>query len=435
MPTKRVNKTNVDALVLAQGETFLWDDDLHGFGVKATAAGAKSYLIQYRIGGRGAKARRLTIGKHGSPRTPTTARTEAERLLLQVRQGFDVAELKREKARQAQDLGFKSYVDRFVELCLKERWERSWKEAERELRRHVVPVLRDKPLPELTRTDLKAVLDRLRGKAATRRKVYAILRRMFRWAVSEGDLDRNPLEGMEAPPIPRSRDRVLADWELRLAFEAAGRLGRPFGPLIRLLILTGQRMKELADADWSELDRAETLLKIPAIRAKNRRATDVALSEAIVEELDAIAGGPDWPVRGFVFTTTGRTPVSGLSKAKRHLDEGIQNLALERDEQRDISGWCYHDLRRTFATGMQRLGVRFEVTEALLNHISGSRGGVAGIYQRHDWKDEKREALRAWDAHVSALASRNRRAQRQSGLADRGIRRGQHRRSARTEHP
>jgi Arm DNA-binding domain len=167
MPTKRVNKTNVDALDVAQGETFLWGDDLHGFGVKATAAGAKSYLIQYRIGGSGAKARRLTIGKHGSPWTPTTARTEAERLLLQARQGVDVAELKREKARQAQDLGFKSYVERFVEHCLKERWERSWKDAEWALRHHVIPVLRDKALPELTRADLKAVLDRLRGKAAT----------------------------------------------------------------------------------------------------------------------------------------------------------------------------------------------------------------------------------------------------------------------------
>ena len=121
MATGRVNKTNVDALIIAQGETFLWDDDLRGFGVKASASGAKSYLIQYRIGGRGAKVRRLTIGRHGSPWDPTSARNEAKRLLLQVSQGIDVAEARREKARRAQDLGFASYVDRFVEPAARPR--------------------------------------------------------------------------------------------------------------------------------------------------------------------------------------------------------------------------------------------------------------------------------------------------------------------------
>ena len=405
MATGRVNKTNVDALIVAHGETFLWDHDLRGFGVKASASGAKSYLIQYRIGGRGAKVRRLTIGRHGSPWTPDTARAEARRLLLQVGQGVDVAEAKREKARKAQDLGFSGYVDQFVDQYLKERWDRSWKDASWQLKRYAVPVLRSKPLPDITRSDIKAVLDQLRGKVASRRKLYAILRRMFRWAVSEEDIDRSPLEGMEAPPIPASRDRVLADWELRLAFEAAGRLGRPFGTLIRLLILTGQRLKELADADWSEFDRPEAVLRVPAARAKNRRATDVPLSDEVIAELDAIAGDSSWPVKGLVFTTTGRTPVSGLSKAKLHLDRAMQGLAAEQGERRELAHWQYHDLRRTFATGMQRLGVRFEVTEAILNHISGSRGGVAGIYQRHDWKDEKRAALEAWGRHMLGLAT------------------------------
>src|SRR5262249_20792810 len=158
------------------------------------------------------------------------------------------------------------------------------------------------------------------GKTATRRKTYAILRRMFRWAVSEGDLDRSPLEGMEAPPIPQSRDRVLADWELRLAFQAAGIMGPPFGPLIRLLILTGQRLKELAEPACTARDGAASALRTPAPRAKNRRAIEVPLSTEVLAELDALAGSTNWPPRGLVFTTTGQTPVSGLSKAKRHLE-------------------------------------------------------------------------------------------------------------------
>jgi integrase len=392
MPTGRINKTSVDALSPASGELFLWDEDLRGFGVKATPSGAKSYLVQYRIGGRGAKVKRYTIGRHGSPWTADTARSEAKRLLIEVGQGIDVAAAKQERSRRAPDLAFKEYAARFVERCLKERWERSWQDAEAALDLHVISVLRDKPLPEIGRSDLKEVLDRLRGRTATRRKVYAILRRMFRWAVSEGDLERNPLAGLEAPPIPQSRDRVLADWELQLVFEAAGNLGQPFGSLIRLLMLTGQRMQELAAASWSELDRVEAVLSIPAARAKNRKATDVPLSAAAIAEIDRVAGGEKWPVKGLVFTTTGKTPVSGFSRAKRQIDLQVAKIQREGDEDRTVGQWRYHDLRRTLATGMQRLGVRFEVTEAILNHISGSKGGVAGIYQRHDWKDEKRVA-------------------------------------------
>jgi len=403
MATGRVNKTSVDGLSAANGELFLWDDDLRGFGVKATASGAKSYIVQYRLGGRGTKVKRYTIGRHGSPWTPDTARTEAKRLLIQVGQGIDVAAVKQEKARRAPDLGFKAYCERFVDRCLKERWSRSWKDAEATLDRHAIPILKDKALPELTRADVKEVLDKLRGRTATRRKLYAILRRMFRWAVSEGDLERSPLEGLEAPPIPQSRDRVLADWELQLVFEAAGDLGQPFGPLIRLLILTGQRMQELAAASWTELDRANTVLSIPAARAKNGKATDVPLSTAAIAELDKIAGGEKWPRKGLVFTTTGKTPVSGFSRAKRQIDREVVSILQEREDDRAVPPWRYHDLRRTLATGLQRLGVRFEVTEAVLNHVSGSKGGVAGIYQRHDWRDEKRAALDAWAQHVLSL--------------------------------
>jgi integrase len=404
MPTGRINKTSVDALSSAAGELFLWDEDLRGFGVKATATGAKSYLVQYRMGGRGAKVKRYTIGRHGSPWTPDTARTEAKRLLIEVGQGIDVAAQKQERSRRAPDLAFKVYSERFVDRCLKERWSRSWADAEAALDRHVIPVLRDKPLPELGRADIKEVLDRLRGRTATRRKVFAILRRMFRWAVSEGDLERSPLEGLEAPPIPASRDRVLADWELQLVLEAAGKIGKPFGPLIRLLVLTGQRMQELASASWSELDRGDALLTVPAARAKNGRATDVPLSAAAIAQIDALAGGKKWPRKGLLFTTTGKTPVSGFSRAKRQIDREVDQILRERQDDRTVGQWRYHDLRRTLATGLQRLGVRFEVTEAILNHVSGSKAGVAGIYQRHDWKEEKRGALEAWAAHVSSFS-------------------------------
>src|SRR5207237_1084494 len=122
-----------------------------------------------------------------------------------------------------------------------------------------------------------------------------------------------------------------------------------------------------------------------------------------IAELDGVAGGEKWPRKGLVFTTTGKTPVSGFSRAKRQIDREVTKILQEREDDRAVDAWRYHDLRRTLATVFQRLGVCFEVTEAVLNHISGSKGGVAGIYQRHDWRDEKRVALDAWAQHVMSL--------------------------------
>lgn len=152
---------------------------------------------------------------------------------------------------------------------------------------------------------------------------------------------------------------------------------------------------------WEELDRRSAVWVIPPTRAKNGKAHLVPLSDAAVAQIDLVAGGPDWPQRGYVLTTTSRSAVSGISKAKTALDEVITRM----NGDNTLEPWRLHDLRRTVATGLQRLGVRFEVTEAVLNHVSGAKGGVAGIYQRHDWADEKRSALDAWAAHTQALVS------------------------------
>ena len=124
------------------------------------------------------------------------------------------------------------------------------------------------------------------------------------------------------------------------------------------------------------------------------------LSVQAIEVLDELAGGGDWPRQGLVFSTTGKTPVSGFSKAKKRLDEHMAHVL----EPRTLEPWRTHDLRRTVATGLQRLGVRFEVTEAVLNHLSGARSGIAGVYQRHDWAIEKRHALTKWADWVAEVA-------------------------------
>src|SRR5205085_4317441 len=210
-----------------------------------------------------------------------------------------------------------------------------------------------------------------------------------------GDVDRSPLEGVEPPPPVPARERVLSDSEVACVWQQADTITYPFGGLIRLLLLTGQRRDEVASLEWTELSRAEALWTLPSHRSKNRKPHLVPLSDLAIGVFDELAGGTEWPTKGLVFSTTGRTPVSGFSKIKRQLDE--QMVAELSD---GLEPWRLHDLRRTVATGLQRLGVRFEVTEAVLNHVSGARSGIAGVYQRHDWKEEKAEALAGWGRHV-----------------------------------
>ncbi|HZF95692.1 MAG TPA: integrase arm-type DNA-binding domain-containing protein [Allosphingosinicella sp.] len=401
MPSEKLTKRTVDAAGTAAAPLYVWDKELSGFGLRVAPSGAKSFVFQYRMGGREAKARRFTIGRYGSPWTPEGARKEAERLLIMVRQGIDPANEKQERRRQATDLAFSGYVVSFAELYLKERWKR-WELGRNILQRHVVPELREKPLPLIRRADLNPVWDRLRDRPAVARLTFATLRKLFRWAVNRGDIERSPLEGIEAPKAVSSRDRVLADAELRAVWEAAGAVGRPFDCLYRMLLLTGQRRDEVARMDWSELDRGSALWTLPAARSKNKQPNLVPLSDLARRCLDELAGGDLWPRSGLVFSTTARTPISGFSKAKRRLDQEVSNR-LEPDAE--FEPWRVHDLRRTLATGLQRLGVRFEVTEAVLNHVSGAKGGIAGVYQRHDWKDEKRAALEGWARHIERLLS------------------------------
>lgn len=405
MAIGRISKSRVDAAEPGVRDWILWDDRLAGFGLKITPAGSKVFIFQYRLGGRGAKTRRFTIGKHGTL-TAEAARKKAEALALSVANGIDPQRNKTEQARRSIDLAFKAYVERFREGCLVRDWQSTHKYALSLLETYAVPVLGSTPLPEITRKDVRAILAPVQDRPATASNLFRVLRRLFSWAVEQEDLERSPIEGMKPPPLPPSRDRVLSDAELVLVWRGAEALGYPFGPMVQLLILTGARREEVAALDWSELDREVRTWSLPASRSKNATAAENALSDMTVSILDSLASrqGAEgrWPSRGFVLSTTGRSSISGYSRAKRRLDAAIISLA-QKDGLTAPDPWRLHDLRRTLATGLQRLGVRLEVTEAVLNHVSGSRSGIVGIYQRHNWADEKRVALQAWTDHVERL--------------------------------
>lgn len=394
MAVGKITKRTVDALQPGAATILLWDEDLKGFGLKVQPSGARSYVLQYRMGGRESPTRRYSIGRHGSPWTPSTARAEAERLAILIAQGTDPADADKQRRREAVELAFSIYADKFVTSCKGKGW-RSL--VERSLKLHLKPALGMKPIHLITRADITSALDRIpNAQMANRRNVFAVARRLCRWAVSRGDIKISPMEGMEVPPPVKPRDRWLSDDELRRIWNAAPGCHSSFFRIVRLLIVTGQRREEVSSLDWKELDREERLWTLPADRAKNGEPNSIPLGDLAVSILDDVAGGPNWSKKGKVFPTSSGAAFTGFAKGKLKIDELI---AAEGGEE--LEPWRLHDLRRTLATGFQRLGVRFEVTEAVLNHVSGARAGVAGVYQRHDWKPEKIAAMKAWNDHLA----------------------------------
>ena len=188
------------------------------------------------------------------------------------------------------------------------------------------------------------------------------------------------------------RDRVLPDAELALVWKASDE--GLFGPFFRLLILTGARRDEIGALRWSEI-KGDTI-EMEGGRTKNGEPHTIPLAPVAAALIDAL---PRIAKSEFVFTTTVKTPVSGWSKAKATLDRAVTKL----NGGKAIEPWRIHDLRRTMATGLQRLGVNLQVIEAILGHISGSRAGIVGIYQRHQFDSEKRQALNRWAQHIGTL--------------------------------
>lgn len=227
-------------------------------------------------------------------------------------------------------------------------------------------------------------------------RTLAALRRMCTWAVERDLIPVSPCEKVKAPAAETSRDRVLSDDELRLVWGGAEAIGWPFGPIVRMLILTGQRRSEAAGMRWQEIDLAAKTWTLAKERVKNNIQHVVPLSSTAIAILKSVPRIGD----ELVFTFNGHTVPDGFDPAKKRLDTWISGRAGNA-----IPAWRLHDLRRTFASGCARLGVQLPVVEKLLNHTGGSFRGVAGVYQRHDFANEQRAAVETWARHVEALAS------------------------------
>jgi integrase len=396
--------------------------DRDGLYFVVQPSGVKSWALRYRRKN-GGKAVKHTIGSYPAI-SLKAARSEATRLRAEIERGGDPHNEKvvaREQRANANDM-FVELARRFV-AEYQFRRNRSWIWSARLL--GLVPdpdvpaapkecppllVVRDgsldprgrrrlsladrwgkRRLGDITDSDVIAVLDSISARTPIlANRLHAVLHKLFDWARSKKLVTANPCGGIERPASEKSRDRVLEDKELRKVWLAADKLGHPYAGIVKLLILTGQRRNEIAGLRWSEVDIDESVLHLPAARTKNGLAHDVPLSapaQAVISNLPRIVDAD------LVFTIK-RQRVTGFSRAKERLDAAS-----------GVTDWTLHDLRRTVASGLQRLGVRLEVTEAVLNHKSGSTAGIVGVYQRHDYAEEKRDALARWADYVDALVS------------------------------
>ncbi len=364
-------------------------------------SGAKSWALRYRFAGKPAK---LTLGRWPVMGV-ADARAVATAALEEVEHGRNPSVTKKAaKADQREaQLTERDKIKTLIELFDKRHLSklRSGAAVRRMLDQHVVEAWGDRDIHEISKRDVIDLLDKIAdsGRKTTANRIRAYTGKFFNWCVERDIIVSNPAASVKPVEKEVARDRVLSDDEIRWFWQACDKAGYPWGPFGKLSLLTGQRRQEIAAIPYSEIEG--DLWRLPADRVKNGRAHDVPLSTvalAVLASVPRIAGS------AYVFTTTGSTPISGFAKGLARLKEKMAEAAeKERKEPVEIPHFTFHDLRRTAATGLARLAIPVRVTEAVLNHVSGTAAGIVSVYQRHDYADEKRQALEAWSRFVTEL--------------------------------
>lgn len=396
-------------LTLAEGQRdrLVFDTACPGLGVRLTRAGTRTFIAQWTDPATKRKIRE-PLGVWGNL-TVDQARDATRARLGAVAKGVN-PRAERAKIRAAAEqeraetaLTFDALLSEWVTLHLAHRRPRYAAEAERAIRYSLTDLLKP-PAARITRADAVNALDKLAkgGKAAMAGRTLAYARAAFQWAQKRGKVVGNPFMGLPISAGATERDRVLSDTELAEIWTAVDGTAYPFGPFFKIAILTLQRREEVAGMRWSELSPDLRMWTIPGPRIKNGKPHDVHLSELAREVLAAI---PRIDGQDYIFSTTGRTPVSGFSKAKKELDTAIVEARTEAATANGgkavpLIPWRLHDLRRTGVSKLAALGIDSIVADKLLARKPAKLHGVAPVYQRHDFAAERARALDAWAVHV-----------------------------------
>jgi integrase len=371
-------------------DKIFFDDDLPGFGLRIREGGKRTWVVQYRVG---AKQRRMTLGTMKTL-DGGEARKHARTALSRTHLGHDPqSEKAAARAPKPHEMTLDDVVERYLPYAERKLKASTYSGIVLHLRRHWQP-LHGHELQNLERRQIAAEL----GRIATTSGLYganrsrAALSALFGWAIGEGLTDTNPVVGTNKATEEVSRRRVLTDEESEAVWRTAGR--GDYAAIVRVLILTGQRREEVGGMLWSEIDLKAAMWRIGAERTKNNLAHDVPLSAPAMTILSALNQREG---RDLVFGA-GDGAFQGWSNAKSALDARV-SAALGHTP----APWRVHDIRRTVATRMADLSVQPHVIEAVLNHVSGHKAGVAGVYNRASYATEKRAALTLWAGHVSRL--------------------------------
>lgn len=383
LDNRSVTRTS-PALPAGKTDMVFWDDDIPGLGLRVRASGVKSWVFQYW---HGEKNHKMTLDKW--PKLlPDQARQIAREHAAMLALGRDP---KAEKAdANVRKLTVGEVIGSYLEFKAKELRPRSLVEVKRHLQVHAAP-LHGTAIKALTReqvADLLRAVTKSSGPVGSNR-MRASLSALLTWAVREGKVDIN-VAASTNKEREGSRERVLTDAELGRIWAALP--ASDFGSIVKLLMLTGQRRDEIAGLRWSEIDLATKQINLPASRTKNARPHVVPLSAPALSIIKAI---PQTSGCDFVFGY-GDNAFSGFAKSKARLDQQLP----------DIQAWVLHDLRRTFATRAADLGVLPHVIEMAINHVSGHKSGVAGVYNKSTHGPEVREALDKWGQHVVKIVSK-----------------------------
>jgi integrase len=381
----------------SSGRQEYWDVQAPGLGLRVTSAGAKSWVLMYRVRGL-RRLRRMTIGTYPAF-SLAQARERADEARKLAGRGIDPIDQRRSdrmdqatRSHETVEVVFKRFLLQHAKANTRKT---TWAETERIFEANILPAWRHRPVTRVTRRDVHEIVDAIAARNAPymANRTLAAIRKFFNWCVQKDLATSSPATQVKPVAREQSRDRVLADSEIKALWTACEVKGWPFGTAVQVMLLTGQRRNEVRTMQWSDIDLDQKRWTLPREKTKGDRSHIVPLGPLALEMLRSVKKTSK--PADYVFTTTGDTAVSGFSKAKKKLDEDSL-----------LQGWRLHDLRRTVASKMAGIGIAPHVVEKVLNHTSGEISGVAAIYNRHGYEDEKLTALEAWENKLEQILER-----------------------------
>lgn len=387
---KKLTTKTIDALPPAKGKRYEVRDTLvTGLHIRVSATGGKVWYLSTRVEGR---MRRIKLGAYPVI-SLSDARQHAQGILRDIALGTYAESDPGSPEATPPTLG--DIIPQFIDRHAK-RHTKDWKGTQSVLLR--MKKLHGKPIDQIKRADVVRELEAMiadieetGGKGTRANRGLAAIKKLYSWCIDQGIVEISPVAALKPLIKEVARDRWLTDEEIKSYWRGCETDGYPFEQFGKLLLLTGQRLREISDMRWSELDLDKETLTLKGSRTKNGAMHVLPLPPQAVAMLSAL---PRFLDSDYVFTTTGRTPISGYGRFKQRLDVFV---GLDADD------WRFHDLRRTTATNMAIMGVQPHIIEAVLNHKTGIVSGVAAVYNRYAYVDEKREALERWASRVEEL--------------------------------